>query len=512
MLSSALSAAEFASEWQTTHDRVWLGEDYWANPIEDWRVVDGRIECLRAAENRNVALLTHVVAGRAAEFEISVRLGKLSGKAGNAGFRIGIHDDLDDYRSAALRGTGLNVGVTARGAVYIDSKSSGPSAAGSSATLPKAVRLTLRGKPQGPKLDLTLVAADADTGATLNTVSQTVNTDQVAGLVALAQNSRRGQPKVQKKNQQKKDNVGNTARFWFADWKLSGPSVEAHPDRAWGPILWAMHSVSRHTGTPVMKLTAQMAPIGEGESQTVLLSTQLDSGKWDHRGQATIDPLSRTATFRLEGWDMSADVPYVLSYMAADTSGKKALHTYKGTVRREPDMNTPLVVAGFTGNTDTGFPNREIARNVEIQDPHILFFSGDQIYEFVGGYGIIRQPDKPAVLNYLRKWYLFGWAFGDLMRNRPTLCLADDHDVYQGNIWGQGGIDAHGMRNHAKGGYAQSAAFVNAVQRTQTSHHPDPFDSAPVAQDISVYYGPMLYGGCQLRGARRSQVQVRPAG
>ncbi len=33
------------------------------------------------------------------------------------------------------------------------------------------------------------------------------------------------------------------------------------------------------------------------------------------------------------------------------------------------------------------------------------------------------------------------------------------------------------------------------VQRTQTSHHPDPYDPTPVEQGIGVYYGPMNYGG-----------------
>jgi hypothetical protein len=33
------------------------------------------------------------------------------------------------------------------------------------------------------------------------------------------------------------------------------------------------------------------------------------------------------------------------------------------------------------------------------------------------------------------------------------------------------------------------------VQRTQTSHMPDPYDPTPVAQGIGVYYAPLLYGG-----------------
>jgi hypothetical protein len=39
------------------------------------------------------------------------------------------------------------------------------------------------------------------------------------------------------------------------------------------------------------------------------------------------------------------------------------------------------------------------------------------------------------------------------------------------------------------------AEWVNMVQRTQTSHMPDPYDPTPVEQGIGVYYGPLLYGG-----------------
>ena len=79
---------------------------------------------------------------------------------------------------------------------------------------------------------------------------------------------------------------------------------------------------------------------------------------------------------------------------------------------------------------------RETSRRL---DPDLVFFSGDQIYENHGGFGIIREPAEPAILNYLRKFYQFGWAFREVMRNCPTLCLPDDHDVFQGNIWGEGG-------------------------------------------------------------------------
>ena len=35
------SAAPVIGRWKKTNDRVWLGEEFWANPMEDWRIIDG---------------------------------------------------------------------------------------------------------------------------------------------------------------------------------------------------------------------------------------------------------------------------------------------------------------------------------------------------------------------------------------------------------------------------------------------------------------------------------------
>ncbi|MCH2148217.1 MAG: beta-lactamase family protein, partial [Phycisphaerales bacterium] len=32
--------------WNDTSDRVWIGPDFWANRLQDWRVHDGRVECI----------------------------------------------------------------------------------------------------------------------------------------------------------------------------------------------------------------------------------------------------------------------------------------------------------------------------------------------------------------------------------------------------------------------------------------------------------------------------------
>lgn len=101
------------------------------------------------------------------------------------------------------------------------------------------------------------------------------------------------------------------------------------------------------------------------------------------------------------------------------------------------------------------------------------------------------------MLDYLRKFWQFGWTWRELLRDRPAIVIPDDHDVFQGNIWGQGGrkIPAGRERGFVYGGYVEPPEWVNAVQRTQCAHLPDPVDPAPVEQGITVYFTELNYGG-----------------
>ncbi|MEZ6144087.1 MAG: hypothetical protein R3B91_01380 [Planctomycetaceae bacterium] len=67
-------AAEFTSDWHLQHDRIWIGPQYWANPMEDWRLRDGRLECTSSGPDRNVHLLAPSGEGDGT-FEMSVVVG-----------------------------------------------------------------------------------------------------------------------------------------------------------------------------------------------------------------------------------------------------------------------------------------------------------------------------------------------------------------------------------------------------------------------------------------------------
>jgi hypothetical protein len=167
-----------------------------------------------------------------------------------------------------------------------------------------------------------------------------------------------------------------------------------------------------------------------------------------------------------------------------------------GTIKANP-VGRPLRIAAITCQNDYAFPYQPVADNLVKLDPDLLYFSGDQLYEAHGGYFVIREPAGPAILNYLRKYYQHGWVFREAMRNAPTILITDDHDVFHGNIWGAGGIPMLGTNGATDSfaGYIQPAEMVNVVHLTHTAHHPDFFNPEPIKQDISVYYGDMVYGG-----------------
>ncbi len=182
-----------------------------------------------------------------------------------------------------------------------------------------------------------------------------------------------------------------------------------------------------------MKMSALTGPLGESDNRTIELQVERDS-KWTSLGTAKLDPDAWTATFRITNWNEKIDTRYRLIFRQKFNDGSEESSEWSGVVHTNP-TGRPLRIAGMTCQNDYAFPYEPVANNLLRLKPDLLYFSGDQIYESHGGYGIIRNPADRAILNYLRKFYQFGWAFREAMRNAPTICIPDDHDVFHGNLW-----------------------------------------------------------------------------
>jgi len=463
--------ASFTPSLPSGITRPWISGDFWANPLQDWQLANGRIECIVSGGDRNVALLTRQTG---AEVTVEVEIGPIDPNAklgeGFAGIRVGSEGYWKDYRDTALRGAGLDAGVTTGGKLFIGT----PAADAPLAPLSVKLKLTAAGGR------LTLQALDAAGREVAKVEAQR----QVQGGVGLVCHAGPITATPPRRNIARQGNV----RFWFRNLTLSGPTVTTHEERAFGPLLFNQYTVTRRT----LKMAVQCAPLEAGAHEAELQTRR--GSTWQTVAKAVVDPMACVAQFRVDDWNDRSATPYRV-VMAHD--GRT--HTLSGTIARNPMAKRRLTIGALTCQNDIGFPHARIAANLRHLKPDILFFTGDQIYERSADYGNQMEPPAAARLDYLRKWYLFGWSWGSLTRDVPCICLPDDHDVYHGNLWGCGGRKAvkadTAQAWQDSGGYKMPADWVNMVQRTQTCHMPDPPDAAPVEQGITVHYCHVQWGG-----------------
>jgi alkaline phosphatase D len=464
LLFSCTRTEEFFEDFDKYNDRIWITRDFWSIPLEDWKISNGRVESSGDHPKRKLNLLTRTLEGEGS-FHARMRLGSLAkaGPIGYAGFAFGLKDETDnDPRSVCYFGKGTIAGIQAEGKIFIGEKS---------VPLPEPFEFT------DLTLDLTVYRYEGSSKVLLECIDiqgskASVEVDGLSateGMIAL-------------------ECAGD---YWFDDFRLKGSMVK--PGSAFGPILFTMYTLSRGS----MKLTAQMPPLGEDDNQEVEL--QLLKGRTYHYAdKATIMPDARIASFRMDDWDASEDVFFRVVYKETYREGSPEEYVYEGLIRKEPEKEE-LVMGGLTCQYHYGFPYKPLTESLLEMDPDILYFSGDQIYEGNGGYGIIRYPADRAILNYLGKWYMFGWAFAKLMDDRPTICTPDDHDVFQGNLWGEGGKllteEQWNAERDCIAGFVEPVEMVNVVMKTNCSHLPDPVDPRPMKNDIQVYYTDLVYGG-----------------
>jgi hypothetical protein len=249
-------------------------------------------------------------------------------------------------------------------------------------------------------------------------------------------------------------------------------------------VCFGIYTVSNGT----LKLTAQLYPLYPKETREVRLEIE-KNGKWTEVGKKNVNDLGWSTSFRIENWDESANVKYRLLH------GEKA--SFEGLVRRSPSEKDEISIAALScnSNKDRGL-RPEYTRNINHQDPDIVFFAGDQSYDHT---------------EHTAAWLKFGLAFRETFRNRPCITIPDDHDIGQGNLWGENGKVAKEAPGH-DGGYFYHPEYVKMVERQQTAHLPDPYDPTPVEQGIGVYYTNLLVGGVDFAIIEDRKFKTGPLG
>jgi len=238
----------------------------------------------------------------------------------------------------------------------------------------------------------------------------------------------------------------------------------------------------------ILKLSAQLYPLYPEETREVRLEIHKD-GAWAEVGRQKVNDLGWSTTFRITGWDDAKDIKYRLLH------GEKA--SFEGLVRKAPAAKEEIVLAALScnSNKDRGL-RPEYTLGINHQDPDLAFFAGDQSYD---------HKEHTAA------WLKFGLAFREIFRGRPCVTIPDDHDIGQGNLWGEGGKVSSTPAGH-DGGYFFHPEYIKMVERQQCAHLPDPYDPTPIAQGIGVYYTRLVLGGVDFAILEDRKFKTGPLG
>jgi hypothetical protein len=225
------------------------------------------------------------------------------------------------------------------------------------------------------------------------------------------------------------------------------------------------------TSNNILKLSAQLFPLYPKETRSVTLAIY-QNDRWEELQTQEVNELGWSAQFRIENWDMNQSFRYKLLH------GPSA--SFEGLIRKDPINKKEIKLAALSCNSNKDRGDRQnYVNNINALDPDLVFFAGDQSYD---------HKEHTAA------WLKFGLQFREVFRTRPAITIPDDHDIGQGNLWGENGKKS--LRPDGNdGGYFFHTEYVKMVERAQTSHLPDPFHKEPLEQGITSYFTNLVIGG-----------------
>ncbi|MEM9411152.1 MAG: twin-arginine translocation pathway signal, partial [Planctomycetota bacterium] len=388
--SANLAATEISSSWTNTPNQIWLGEEFWANPMEDWRIQNGMAQCTNSGANRNVHSLIHQLVDPKSAFQTSVVVYPIekSQKDGGAALRLGVRSEINEYRSNCFaHKSGLNVGVVNDHLLVGKRKKKLAEQVNQ-----KPFKISVTGTPQADKVQLNIEVALLDSGDAIGELAVIVDANDVIGNIALVSNF-----SVKSKSQFLSSHDNEYGRFGFSDWTIQGGAFGNEPNQKFGPILWSMYTLDRSGSDEefTLKLNAFIGPVAIEDVQRFDFEFASPNG-WKKLGGATIDPQCWVASFKFENWDAEVSQKYRLVFKQGKTDNSESVSYWHGTIQANPNAGK-LRMAAMTCQKDYAFPYEPLVDSVAAMDPDILFFSGDQIYEDHGGYGLIRAPADRAI-------------------------------------------------------------------------------------------------------------------
>ncbi|MDH7493513.1 MAG: hypothetical protein QHH44_06470, partial [Candidatus Saccharicenans sp.] len=488
-------AGQLRLEWSPGVSRQWVGPDFYSHRLEDWRLKGGEIECLASAANRYLFLLTGEAAADSGVLQVRLKVSvpelPSRPRARNyVGLRLGLKSPSGDYREAALGGQGLEVGLTTEGLLFIgelESVSSEEKLEVLKKALRNGIELRLGLTTAGGQSSLKLSVAETVSGQVLDELEELhLPAEKIGGGLALVSSL----PEV-------RVGPGEAVSRWD-ELRLEGNLFQTRPERALGPEAFTLYTLSRGT----LRLSAHFVPGCLSSPGTAVLEIR-EGGNWVAVARSPVHPDYWLASFRVPDWEANQDREFrvVLEGMSADPA---YAHIPIGIIRKEPLPRSRLLLAILSQNQEEGYPHNGLVAALKQQNPDLLFFAGNQVFGRPAALWREKFSPDQARQEYLRQWLLFGWAYSELLRDRPALVLPDARDYFQNKLWGENGrqLDLASFPDPVaaqdSGGFLLPPEFIDLVLTTQVSHMPDPAEKPAEPSSADSHFWEVKYGGLSL--------------
>tara|TARA_B100000674_G_scaffold107486_1_gene78969 strand:- start:5257 stop:7635 length:2379 start_codon:yes stop_codon:yes gene_type:complete len=495
-------------DWDSIDNQPWLGYNFWCNSFLDWKVENNKAKAFPFFSKRRTAHITsHSIINSKGKLSLSSKI-KLYDKVRNDsiaiyGFLIGAGDTSLTSKTNNFIFNTLSPGKCHLFGIKADGKLQLINYQIDSVLFEVKINETLKKElfTEGIIIEIEYNTNSATTlkiyGSENQEIKLPINYDIPIGNIALFYNSK----------------TPYTTNASFDDIHIEGikQSFINNETSRIGPILSTFYTNTRDS----LFFTAQLMPFVPKRKDEITFGFIEGSDEIKYVGQ--FDSSCYQLRFRIPLPKNFKSKKYVVR-SSVPLSENPHRKVFWGTVHSKPQNKRPKLMAlncnGFTFFHSGGieyknvfYPYRKIKEGYEIQKPDVVAFLGDQIYESRPEMAIYKEPF--CRLDYLYKWSIWCYAFRDLTQDQPTIIMTDDHDVFQGNIWGNSGAPAktssiekipsyYGKKNYDtwqqdNGGYFMGKDFVNMVTRCQTSHLPYP-KQKKLDNGIINYYTDYKYG------------------
>jgi len=508
-LSLPLVADEFELRLPSDLERSWPGPDFFACNFEDWQVKDGALHCLTPAINRYVYFLSGEIEGQAGRFEASF-IARVNSSPSRPrlrnylGFRLGIKGKDGDYRQAAVSGQGIDLGLSTDGLLFIgdlESVSSTETQETIKAALKTGVAFKIVLDLDSSGYRLTLRLFEAQGGRLLDELEESgQEPEKIRGGLALVASL----PEVT-------INGPNFSVGQFNEINFRGELLRLRPERQLGPVAFTLYTLSNKQ----LKLRAQLIPDSLEEKSLVAFDLK-DGEEWSRTAVEKIQPENSGVLFSIKDWRSQATVAFRL--VVLKENGQEAgFPPFYGRIAPEPLGAQEIRLAVLSGGSEADYPYSRVVAELRELNPDLLFFGGHQIFGRPVSWWRERVTLARFKQEYLRQWVLFGWAFSDLLKERPAILTPDARDYFQLKLWGDGGQTgleekaANPFEAQDKGGFLLPADFVRLVLATQTSHLPESPAGQLPGTSFKPYFCEVNYGALSLAALDDRMFKTPPA-